>query len=139
MRNKFLTLFVILICLHFSSQAQKGSNYLSLGPSIGIPLNFSSSYKTGVGAGIRGYFGIGRQGFLLGNVNYLSFPYKFRNTYLAFTSAKFGVGTFLNSSNVFLYGDGGLVIRGRTGSSVGPGLGVGLGFAIPVPNGGYVD
>jgi hypothetical protein len=133
-------LIIFICCLHLSSEAQKGSNFLSIGPSIGIPVNFSIDNKPGVGAGFRGYFGVTPLGSILGNVNLINFPYKNEGS-LTITSLKIGYATRFNAPGLFLYGDGGIIIQPYYSdeNQVNVEFGFGLGYSIPVRNGAFVD
>ena len=138
MAKKFILLFCIFF-IHYHSYSQKGSNYLSIGPSAGFPMNFEEFYKTGFGAGLRGYFGAG-PGALLINVNVISFESKFypyRD--LNLTSVKIGYTSRLNPPGLFGYFDVGITTHSRMGRYIMPGVGFGLGYAIPVRNGGTID
>jgi hypothetical protein len=143
MTKKIATLVLsAFIMLTFSANAQKGESSLSVGPSIGIPLNFNDGYKTGFGAGLRGYYGLTKQGSVLANINFISYAAKFSGGDAAtLTSIKLGYKSYLNSPKFFMYGDGGVVIKsgntGKTGSDLG--LGGGLGYSIPTGKSGYID
>ena len=134
--------FFLLLCVFLSSyqsDAQKGSNYISIGPSAGFPMNFDNTHKTGFGAGLRGYFGAG-PGSILINLNALSFENKFYpNRDLNLISIKIGYASRLNPPGLFGYFDAGITTYSVTGRYVMPGVGFGLGYGIPVRNGGAID
>lgn len=132
----------LVICSFFfitnESGAQTGSNHLSIGPSVGFPLNFDETHEVGVGAGLRGYFGAG-PGSILVNVNVISFPNKFIEKNLNLTSVKIGYTSSLTRPGLFGYFDVGLTADNRSGQELVPALGFGLGYGIPVRNGGTID
>lgn len=134
-----------LIALFFlppSAYAQKGKTSLSIGPSVGIPLNFATGYKTGFGGGIRGYFGVTTQGSVMANVNTLSFDSKFGYGTGNFTSVKVGYKTNFNSDKLFIYGDGGLILKSAStggGRRSDFGMGGGIGYSFPAGRKGSID
>ena len=138
MIKKILAISICLFFVYTDLQAQRGTNYLSIGPSAGFPLNFDETYNIGAGAGFRGYLGAG-PGAVLINLNVLSFDHKFNNRNLVLTSIKIGYSSRLRPSNLFVYGDVGGVADNRSRHELVPGLGFGVGYAIPVRNGGTVD
>jgi hypothetical protein len=140
---KRISLFVLAICLFSASmKAQKSESSISVGPSIGIPLNFNDGYKSGFGGGLRYYYGVTKQGSVLTNINFISYASKFSQGAAAnLTSIKIGYKSFFSGEKFFIYGDGGLVLKsgntGKTGSD--PGLGAGLGYSFLAGKNGYID
>ena len=143
MTKLFSVLILFEIFFSIPVKAQKGESSISLGPSIGIPVNFHTGYKTGFGAGVRAYHGVTKEGSVLVNINYISYATKFTGgpSSATLTCIKVGYKTLFNSNRLFLYGDGGLVIPsgniGKPGSNVG--LGAGLGYSIPAGKSGFID
>ena len=76
---------------------------------------------------------------MLLNVNALSFPHEHLNRNLVLTSVKVGYSTNPAPGNLFGYFDVGLTHDNRSDKDVLPGVGFGIGYAIPVRNGGSVD
>lgn len=139
---RFSALLLSALCfLTISTNAQKGQTSLSIGPSVGIPLNFSTGYKTGFGGGVRGYFGVTPQGSILANVNTLSFASKFEYGAADFTSVKVGYKAEFNSDRFFIYGDGGLIFKSASTGNKDSDFGVGGGFSYSIPAGknGSID
>ncbi len=138
---RVITFLFPILLVTFSANAQKGQNSLSIGPSVGIPLNFSTGYKTGFGGGIRGYFGVTPKGAVLANVNILSFPTKFSEGTGTLTSLKVGYRTYFNSAKFFIFGDGGLVKKsGEIGENdIDFGAGGGIGYSITTGKNGSID
>lgn len=138
MAKKFILFFCVFL-IGYVSDAQRGKNYLSIGPSAGFPLNFDETHEVGVGAGLRGYFGAGPGSILL-NVNIISFEQEyFPEKHLNLTSVKIGYTSRLDPPGLFGYFDVGITADNRSGKDVAPGLGFGLGYGIPVRNGGTID
>jgi hypothetical protein len=138
-----MKIFFLLLILTFSlfANAQKGASSFSIGPSIGLPLNFNDVYNTGFGAGIRFYHGLTQTGSVLGNINFLSFPskYLYINT-STLTSLKIGYKYLFKSNSLFITGDGGIVFKSRSSfeRDLSPGLGIGMGYSLPVGK-GFID
>jgi Outer membrane protein beta-barrel domain len=142
MKQKFIALILITIPLFsYTSNAQKGTASMSVGPSIGFPLNFSSGYKIGFGGGLRAYYGLTRQGSVMANVNFISFPSKFSRGSVNLTSLKLGYKTLFNAKNLFLYGDAGAVVKSGDATQSGAdfGFGGGIGYSIPTGKNGFID
>ena len=137
----------ILLLLLFSvfallSKAQKGETSISIGPSIGLPLNFANSYKTGFGGGLRIYHGVTKEGAILGNINFFSFPYKITsgsNTLV--TSIKVGYSSLYNGNKIFIFGNGGIILSKNTGGTTSNGIGIeaGLGYKIRAGKNNSID
>jgi hypothetical protein len=128
---------IVLLILPFSLHAQTANHAsFSFGPSIGLPLNFNAGYKTGLGAGFRLYRPTTKLGSVYGNINFISYPGEFSNIPTAtLTSVKVGYKSLFNSSSLFITGDAGAVFKSRSaggGSVVSPGIGLGLGYSLPV-------
>src|SRR5436190_13377243 len=96
--KKIIITFRIALVLTISANAQKKIVSISLGPSIGLPLNFSDGYKTGFGGGLRGYYGLSEHGSLLINIYVAQFESsEFSNT-LSFSGIKLGYRSFLGNT-----------------------------------------
>ena len=147
MKNLLLAFFLFI-----SSQsiAQLNKASLSFGPSFGDPVNTSGTeyFKKGIGAGIRGYLPVSKNGALMANVNYISFGAKEKyTTSYSLTTFKVGYKTFLNNSKFYLYADAGLALisvkdaLALTGKSerITPAFGLGFGYSLPVTKNSYLD
>ena len=143
--KKIIITFRIALVLTISANAQKKIVSISLGPSIGLPLNFSDGYKTGFGGGLRGYYGLSEHGSLLINIYVAQFESsEFSNT-LSFSGIKLGYRSFLGNTKLFLYGDVGYAHAAgdNTYSTYSTGthfaLGSGFGYSLPLGQRGHVD
>jgi hypothetical protein len=85
MKNLLLALFAFS---SIYSNGQKGQISLSVGPSIADPLNTSTTqyFKKGIGGGIRGYYGLSKNGSLMANFNYVAFG-NYPSSNLPYTSS----------------------------------------------------
>ena len=140
--KKIIITFCIALVLTISANAQKKIVSISLGPSIGLPLNFSDGYKTGFGGGLRGYYGLSEHGSLLINIYVAQFESsEFSNT-LSFSGIKLGYRSFLGNTKLFLYGDVGYA-HAAGDNTYTPGthfaLGSGFGYSLPLGQRGHVD
>jgi hypothetical protein len=55
-------------------QAQQGKNQIGVAAEAGLPLgDFADSYKTGVGAALKGLYGVGQSGQITFTTGYMSF------------------------------------------------------------------
>ena len=146
MKNLLLA-FTLFISAQSFGQVNKTS--ISFGPSFGDPVNTSGTeyFKKGIGAGLRAYYPVSKNGSLMGNVSYLSFGAKDKYTMsYSLTSLKVGYKTFLNNSNFYVYADAGLVFLSakdvsvsRTSHTVTSGFGLGFGYSLPVTKNSYLD
>lgn len=134
---KALYLVVLFMGFYFLSNAQKQVSYISVGPSVGIPINFTNC-KIGSGIGFRYYKGVSRQGSIMGNINAMIFPLKVAGD-VSFFSTKVGYQSVIKHSNLFVYGDAGIVYRSGFsrfklvgGGDIYGAAGGGIGYSIPV-------
>jgi hypothetical protein len=141
-------LLALLLFISAQSFAQNNQASISFGPSLADPLNTSvKEFKTGIGAGIRGYYPISNRGSIMGNINFVSFGPKPKYTVsYALTSFKLGYRTFIGNSNFYLYADAGLVLLSAKNSVTGSrsnsttwGFGLGGGYSLPVSKNSFID
>lgn len=145
MKKLLLAAFILISLQTFS---QKGQSSISFGPSFASPMSSSTTdyFKTGIGAGLRGYYGVSKHGSLMFNVNYVSFGYKPKYTIsYSLTSFKAGYKTFIGN-NFYVYGDAGIVLLSAKDklssnpfTSTALGLGAGFGYSYPVTKNSYID
>lgn len=142
---------LLVLSLFISSQtiAQINKSSISFGPTFCDPLNGSGikHFKTGIGAGMRGFYPVSRNGSLMVNASYVSFaPQPKNTTSYSLTTFKIGYKTFFNHSNFYVYADAGIVVitakdklYPNLSTTTTTGLGLGFGYSLPVTKNSYID
>lgn len=132
-------LLFFFLGLSLFSVAQKKESSISFGPSIGIPPDLRGSW--GSGASLRGYIGTSKRGAVLVNSGVLFYPSLYEGRTRAASQLKVGYKTQILHPNLFLYGDGGIMLTYGTpwGNNTDPAAAVGVGYSLPVGVGKYVD
>lgn len=144
--KQYFSALLIVIFLTNTGRCQKGSVWLSGGPSLGFAVsnkNFSYYYKNGVGGNLQANFGVARLGSITAHLSYLSFGAKNLPVTDASSSTllKAGYQTYFSNSGFFVGADAGFsfygygIFSGRTRFVAG--ATVGYSFKIVKKN--YID
>jgi hypothetical protein len=74
---KKVILMLIAIVTLSTVQAQQGKNQIGIAAEAGLPIgDFADSYKTGIGAALKGLYGVGQSGQITFTTGYMGFKHK---------------------------------------------------------------